>query len=420
MRNRRSTGPLLAAGLIGLLALFGLLTWANYRYTLANPGGNDFLVHWLGTRSFLIQGYSPYSDETALQIQNFAYGRPAKAGEHELRVAYPLYSVIFFFPFALFGDFTFARALWMTVLEISLALTALFSLRLTDWRPNIINLVVYLLFTLLWYHGGRPLINGNAVIIVGLLLVGALLAIRAKADELAGVLLGFATIKPQVVVLPILFILFYAAWNQRWRLIAWTIGTVVILSGAAAFLLPDWLLQNIREILRYPGYNPPGTPGTALAVWLPALGERLGWAFSAGVGIILIAEWVAARHADFRGFLWTTCLTIVLSPWIGIQTDPGNFVTLFPALTLCFALLDDRWRRWGWLFSLLTMFLLLGGLWWIFLNTLETVNGQPQQSPVMFFPLPAVVGILLLWVRWWAFHPPNLWFNLLYEKENPR
>jgi hypothetical protein len=240
---------------------------------------------------------------------------------------------------------------------------------------------------------------------------------RSGADELAGVLLGFATIKPQVVLLPILFVVFYAFFNHRWRLIAWTAGTVVILSGAAAFLLPDWIMQNIREVMRYPGYNPPGTPGAALAVWLPALGQRLGYAFSAGVGLLLLAEWIATRNADFKGFLWTACLTIVLSPWIGIQTDPGNFIVMLPALTMCFALLDDRWRRWGWLTSLGVMILLMGGLWWIFLKTLEMVNGQPQQSPVMFFPLPAVLGILLLWVRWWAFHPPNVWFNMLYEKE---
>ncbi len=99
---------------------------------------------------------------------------------------------------------------------------------------------------------------------------------RAEADELAGVLLGFATIKPQVVLLPILFVVFYALFNRRWRLVAWLGGTIVILSAAAAFLLPDWILQNIREVIYYPSYNPPGTPGAALAVWLPALGRPPG------------------------------------------------------------------------------------------------------------------------------------------------
>lgn len=420
MRNRRVTSILSAAAVIGILGLLVLLTWGNYRYASENPGGNDFLVHWVGTRNFLINGISPYSDETAQKIQTFAYGRPAQAGEHELRVAYPMYSFILFFPFALIGDYAFARALWMTILEVALFLMALFCVRLTDLKPNLLVLGLYFLFSLTWYHAVRPLINGNAVIIVALLLVSVLLSMRRQADELAGLLLAFSTIKPQVVLIFIVFILFYAVINRRWRLVAWFFGTLVILGAVAAFLLPDWILQNFREVIRYPGYNPPGTPGTAIAIWLPALGERLGWAISAAVGLTLLANWITARHADFRGFLWTACLTLTLSVWSGIQTDPGNFIVLFPALALILSLLNDRWRRWGWLISTAILMVLFGGIWWIFLNTVETVMGQPQQSPVMFFPLPLLLTILLFWVRWWAFHPPNVWFNMLFEQENPR
>ena len=209
-----------------------------------------------------------------------------------------------------------------------------------------------MLFAFFWYNAVRPLINGNAVIIVALLLVGAFWAIKEHADELAGVLLAFSTIKPQVVVLLLAFVVFYAAVNGRWRLIVWLVGTVVILSGAAMFLMPDWIQQNIHEVLRYPGYNPPGTPGAALAVWMPAIGQKIGYAFTAGVALTLLVEWIAARKADFKGFLWAASLTLVLSPWSGIQNDPGNFIVLFPAVTMIFALLDDRWRRSGWLFSL--------------------------------------------------------------------
>ncbi len=420
MRNRRSAGWLIGIGAVAFVGILVLLTWGNYRYTSQNPGGNDFLVHWEGTRSFLIDKISPYSDAAALRIQTLAYGRPAQAGEHELRVAYPLYSIILFFPFSLFGDYSFARALWMTLLELSVFFMSVISLRITGWRPNLFLLAMYFLFSFFWYQSVRPIINGNAVIVVALLITGAFWAIKAHEDDLAGILLGFATIKPQVVLLLLIFIAFYAAVNRRWRLIAWLVGTVVILSAFAAFFLPDWIMQNIQEILRYPGYNPPGTPGSALAVWMPAFGERLGYVFTAIVAILLLVEWISARHADFRGFLWTASLTLVLGTWSGIQTDPGNFIVMLPGLTMVFALLDDRWRRSGWFISVVLMLVLGAGLWWLFITTLTTVNNQPQQSPIMFFPLPAILAIMLLWVRWWAFHPPNMWFNMLYERENPK
>ena len=86
MVKHRSSFVLIGISLLSLLALIGL-TLANYRFAVQNPGGNDFLVHWVGTRALLVDGISPYSDETALRIQRMAYGRPAREGEHELRVA---------------------------------------------------------------------------------------------------------------------------------------------------------------------------------------------------------------------------------------------------------------------------------------------------------------------------------------------
>ncbi len=420
MKRRANTAWALGIGLVVVVGLLGLLTWGNLNYVKQNPGGNDFLVHWMGTRLFLVDNISPYSDQTALQIQTFAYGGPAQKGQHELRVAYPLYSIILFFPFAFFSDFSVARAVWMTVLEVGLVALSILSIRLANWKPNLVTLALFMLFSLVWYNAVRPLINGNAVILVALMIVGALLAIRSGADELAGVLLAFATIKPQVVLVFLVFIVFWAIFNRRWRLVAWLVGTVIILSAVAAFLMPDWILQNLREVVRYPGYNPPGTPGAALATWFPAMGERLGLGITAILLIILLFQWIIGRNADARGFIWIACLTLVASQWIGIQTDPGNFIVVFPALPFVFALIEERYRRSGWVISVILMLIIAVGLWWIFLRTVDYSAGQPQQSPIMFFPLPALLFLILYWVRWWAFHPGRVWFDLVFDRENPR
>jgi len=413
--NRDSILQLLLLILLALAAIAGL-TWGNYRYASQNPGGNDFLVHWVGTRAFFVDGISPYSDETALRIQEMAYGRAARPGEHELRVAYPLYSTIVFAPFALIKDFTLARAFWMTTLEIALALSALLAVRLVDWRPPIWMLAIYLLFTLLFYHSIRPLINGNAVILVTLGIILALQAIKNERDELAGLLLGLTTIKPQVVVLIILFVLLWGMAKKRWLLVGWLVGTVIVLSIAVGIIIPDWIMQNMREVIRYPAYNPAGTVGAAFATWWPAVGHRVGWVFSAILGVILLLEWVGAGRSGFRGFLWKACLTLVISQWIGIQTDPGNFIVLLLPLTLVFAMWEKRWRRGGSLLVFTSIAMLLVGIWMIFLSTVEYGN-QPLQSPVMFFPLPAFLLLGLYWVRWWAFKPPSLWVDLLQERE---
>lgn len=410
MRRHKRTLLLLVFLVIAGIGLLGLLTWGNYRFAKASPGGNDFLVHWMGTRSLVLEGLNPYSDDVALRIQNMAYGRPANSGEHELRVAYPLYSIIVFLPFALIGDFTLARALWMTALEVGLVLLTILSLRLARWPSSPILLILLLIFSLFWYHGLRPLINGNAVILVALMIAGAVLALRNGADELAGVLLAFSTIKPQVVVLVLAFVIFWAINNRRGRVIWWMVGTILLLAASAALLIPDWIVHNLREVIRYPAYNPPGSLQAAFKILWPAWGTRVGWALTGGMVLLLVIEWWNNRHAEERGFLWTISLTLVISQWIGIQTDPGNFIVLFPALALVLVLFIERWNTGGRVVNVILLLILFAGIWWIFLNTVA-YGSQPVQSPIMFIPLPAFLLLTLYWVRWWAVEPPTVWYD---------
>lgn len=376
----------------------------NFKYASENPGGTDFLVHWEGTRAFIFEGISPYSDTVALRIQTATYGRPARQGEHELRVAYPFYSELIFAPFALIDNYNLARAIWMTFLEIALLGITFFSLRLTNWQPELGVLTILLLFSLLWYHAMRALINGNVVIFVALLIVASLLAIREKQDGVAGLLLAYSTIKPHLVILLLVFVFIWAISRKRWKLILWTIGSEVLFIGLGMLFLPNWILQNIWEVLRYRSYNPPGTVADVFKEYFTGIGNQLIIGFVVVLAIVLIYEWVKAWKRDFNWFLWTASLTLVISQWIGIQTDPGNFIILFLPLILVLANINKRWPRSG-VWAIVTVLLLLFfGLWALFLQTLQYGN-QPQQSSIMFFPLPLCLFIGLYWVKWWATKP---------------
>jgi hypothetical protein len=406
--------------IIALLAITGILvvlTLGNYQYSKNSPGGTDFLVHWVGTREYFTEGLSPYSDQVALKIQQMVYGRAALPGEHELRVAYPFYSVILFFPFALISNFTLSRAIWMTILEIGLIGLTLISIQLTTWRPKNWMLIILLLFSLAWYHAMRALINGNVIILIALGIAAVFYAIKVKVDELAGVLLAVVTIKPQVVLLVVIFVLFWALFQKRYRIIGWFFITLVLLMVTSSLLIPDWIIQNVREILRYPGYNPPGTPASALATWFPAVGPRIGTIISLAALVIIFVEWWLARHEDFRHFLWTGCLTIVLSVWSGIQTDPGNFIIMVPAIILFFSILYERWPK----TSNIIVASILGGIfvliWLIFIFSLNN-SYQPIQNPVLFFPLPLLLFILLYWIRFWAIRPPKLFYDTFHQDED--
>jgi cell division protein FtsW (lipid II flippase) len=163
-------------------------------------------------------------------------------------------------------------------------------------------------------------------------------------------------------------------------------------------------LEFLREVFRYPEYNPPGTPASALATLLPGIGQRLGILISALSAIVLIIEWFLGRHSRGNKFIWVASLTLVLGQWVNIQTDPGNFIIMFPAIILVFRMVEDRWKNIGQWILIGYLSLLFFVPWLIFVRTID-FGYQPVQSPVLFFPVPIMIIVGLYWVRWWVENP---------------
>jgi hypothetical protein len=387
-----------------LIALVGL-TWANYVYALSNPGGNDFLSHWLGTRLFLMEGQSPYSEATSIAIQRFINEEQfANSVEDQVLFVYPFYSIYLFAPYSLIAEFDVARALMMTTMEISLILLVAASLSLARWKVGAIILAVLLIFALLWYHSVRPLVNGNVSILCALFIAASFLAIRAEQDGLAGFLLALSTIKPQMVILLVVFVLIWSASHQRWALVWSLLGSLALLIASTSLFIPNWIWQNLVQIFAYSSKITLSTPGTILVEWIPGVGKQLGWAITFLIAGFLVWEWRGAWGKDFHWFFWVACLTLVGTNFIGIPTSTVNYIALFPALILVLATLDRDWGLIGKILIGLSLVGLFFGLWWFFLITVNPVEQTTQQS-VMFFPLPIYLLVTLYWVRWWVLRP---------------
>ena len=178
---------------------------ANYQFSMSVPGGNDFLARWVGAHYWVVRGINPYDPEVSLASQEMIYGRPANPAEGEdvAHFVYPLPAMIFFAPLAPFS-YPVARAIWMTILEISLPILALIGIQLARWKPSRRMLLIVMVFSLVWYHGFRSVILGQFAVIEALLMTGALLAIQRRQDGVAGILLALSIAKPQMTVLLII------------------------------------------------------------------------------------------------------------------------------------------------------------------------------------------------------------------------
>jgi hypothetical protein len=391
--------------LIIIAALVGL-AWANYQYSLQNPGGNDFLARWMGARYWVMEGVSPYDEQVSLASQRVVYGHAAdiRKGEDKNHFVYPLYSMIFFAPFGPL-DYNLARALWMTLVEVSLFLLAIVSLRLVEWQVPVYKTVALIIFTLLWYHGVRTIILGQFAALNALLITLALLLILRKQDFAGGMLLALSTAKPQMVFLLVPFVFLWALSVRRRDVIGGLLVGMAVLIGASLALLPSWPLEWLRQLLDYPTYTPQtASPLSMIANSMPGISRQLGLFLHVFFVAYMLLEWVLAWGKDQQWFRWTALMTIVITNLVAYRTATTNFMMMLPALFLVFSLWEARWRNGGKIAVWVSLVVLGFGLWPLFLST---VQGNQEQA-IMYLPYPFFCLIGMLWVRWWAIHPPRV------------
>jgi hypothetical protein len=397
----RSLTTLTAILLICLaLAVLGGLVWANMQYIHAQPAEKDFLVPWLGMRTFLQYGDSPYSDPATQRAQILYYGRLAAAGQDPLALWLPFPVELLYFPIALVNDYVLARAIWTTFLEIALVALAFLSLRMTGWKPGRIFLPVILLFPLLWVYGVFSLESGNAAGFIALALVGFLLALRSERDELAGGLLILLVSSARFIGVLTFFILWWIMYQHRWRVLWGFMMGLAVLLGLAFLFLPGWFLPFLSGMLSHSIYTIGFSTTGIFASLSPVVGPRLAWVLAGILLLILFFEWGNTLAKDFKAFLWMVSLTVSVTPLLGIPMFPNDYLILIVPLMLMLALLGERqpWlKRWG---VPGMVILLLAGLWYLAF-ALTSANAYVTLINILILFLPVMLVLGLYWMRWW-------------------
>jgi hypothetical protein len=335
------------------------------------------------------------------------YGRAARQSEEQGYFLYPFYASFIYAPFSLIGNYILARALWMTVLELSLIGVLLISLSLCRWRPPAWIFILLVAFTLIWYHSVIAILDSHMLILCTLFLTLALLAIRAEHDVMGGFFISLTSVRPEASVLLMVFVLLWAMSQQRW-LLFWSIfASLGFMVAVTSLFIPDWMVQNFLQAYRYYTQTFSSTPGGLLTYWLPGVGRQLGWLLTLVLAGMLVWEWRVALRQGFRWFLWTTYLTLAATQLIGIRTSLESFIVLLPAFVLILGTWDQRWGKLGrWLVLLSIIALLVAG-WG--LSVIGARKGiPPALDPVLFLFTPIFIILGLYWVRWWAIHSPQL------------
>ena len=405
----REIGFILLALVIGVLVIYALAV-GNYYLANTLPDGGGFYLLRTGGRSFLLDRIEPYSASVPVSVQEQVYGSSAVRGEDLYILDIPFHLLIIFFPLALFPEASMARAFWMALSEIALAVFIYFSFRIMERKIPYIFIVLIAIASFMSFYAYRSFLEGSPAILLGLAYVGILLSLRVGLDELAGALMVLSAFQWEMGGPFLLFVTFWVVWEKRWQVFIGAGMLAFILLVVSFFLYPGWILPFLRaawnSLRAGIGYSVHDILGQ---LW-PQFGSTLGWVLTAILLVTLGSEWRAVRGADFNRFIWAICLTLAATPLLGYRVEMDQLIPLTMPIILTVVISRERWRKLGNGVAFLLLIFFFGLPWLIYTRGAPSGIGlQDDELLFLFWPVFTVIG--LYWVRWWMIRPPRTWVD---------
>ncbi|NLF50734.1 MAG: DUF2029 domain-containing protein [Leptolinea sp.] len=289
----------LAIGLIILIAL-GIVTGAIFFATRNNTLGSDFFIYYVAGRQITTGAGSPYDETVGEQSQMAILKHPAQEGEDQLRYVYPPYGLIPILPLAGL-PFPLAQAVWMAASIIGIPFSVLYGFR----KVSLWFLIsLFFLYPLTF---GLLLGNMNMPVMCILILLAGRIPELTKEKRLESIILGllmsWATIKPQFSAFFILFFLLVSLKNRNVTFIISFISGILGLIVFSFLLIHDWVTRWTGLLQRYPGYIGGQIPLTPLIERLPASWQLYAYVLLA-VSCFAISAWLLVKWWNKKLSMW--------------------------------------------------------------------------------------------------------------------
>jgi hypothetical protein len=385
------------------IVLFICLVIFNYWIGKKINEGNEFLFNWVAARNLLFNGVSPYAKETITSYLEIANSLLLGGQNNNYHFITPLFSLFFYFPLAYLSDFFLARSIWMAVIEITLFASGYFSFKVLNWNPSSKIRFIILGFSFLFYFSLINLKNGSSLILTNLFFILGLFFFNHEKYELSGVTIALATINIQIFLLPLIGIFICILRKKAWSFFIWYVITLFLLGVAGCLFIPDWLIQNIRQILNYPQDVNLQLPGEIIRNWIPAINPNI-----INILMLLFFSWLIFEWFYFfrrsTNYVWIICFTTVISLFLFIQNYIQGLIILF----LPFIYIINQWNnrniQIGYLFTILISTFFSIGL--VILASVSKSLFADENYPLLFYFIsPVFILINLYWVKWWGNKP---------------
>ena len=371
---------------------------------------DQFAIRWNAARSWMMEGWSPYSQETyqsALDLleSNNSLPNPREKG-HFLD---PAWFVYLFIPIS-FLPYPIAKAIWMMLIQLSLLASFYVAIKLSGIKLNGLEILLTCLLGALFY----PLVRANMTasmlpIFIFLTLLAIRLALQGRGNQ-AGLLLLFAIWINPVAIFAVLLLVIYLGSgrdNSLARILLIGFGFLMI---TTLILFPGWLQQWFTNLLRLdPGLSWPNTPLMGVARAFPGAYGQIAVGLHLAAFIMLLVEWYGLGQRSERAVQWKLMLTLTVSYFFNLYSEGAVLLMLMPAFFMVFKYLQEKWPVSGKILYWIS-FIVIGFFSWQLVS--DPLYGFPKEHTSILLLVPLFVFLGLQWFRWWAVASPKALIDL--------
>ncbi len=385
-----------------IAAIFIALILANRFLVVKIADRGQFLVALTRTREAFWGKTSVYTAEIAPSVKDLK-----TIGLNHLTIEtfnYPLYMLLFYFPFSLIKDFDWSLALWLAVNQVACYFILSVSLRILN--RSLSEKYRIIATAVMWtvYFMTANILKTDLAIIQILLLVLVYQKIRDNEYIFAGILLGLAFTNPYDLFIPMAILVALNFYNDRGLVNGWLLISTVLL--ALVFFVFDtrWILEMVKALFLKPTLYPFISFRQYLNGVYPNINTSLVELIPLAVYIWIVIEWLRTPKENYLQEFWILALGFTLAPLLNMWNSPYSLAGFVFVFIYTIALWYERATPKFRMFSAGIYALVLIGL--PVLKVLLDRSLLSNQTMIVYNLIVVVILLLnLYWVRLWVMNP---------------
>jgi len=389
-----------------LIILFMVgMTFLNVRIDQATDLEDHFASRWTAASSWMKEGWSPYSEETHLATIELLDSTGDRPDERNLdQFLDPAWYVFFFIPIS-FVPYGIAKAIWMTLSQLSVVVSIYLAIHLSGLKMRPVEIVLASLLGALFYPFVRAGLSASmAPVFVMFTLLAIKLAFEMQGNQ-AGFFLLLAFWMNPIALFITVFLMIYLGGKRDSSLLKLFLIGLAFLLVITLILFPGWIPDWFANIIQLnPDLTWLDTPWMGFSRSFPGASNQISIGLHLASFIMLLVEWYGLSGKNERTIQWKLMLTLTLSYFFNLFSEGSAFLLVLPALFTVMKYLCEKWPLSGKIIHWVS-FLSVGIFSWRLV--LDPLEKFPREHAAILILVPFLVFIGLQWFRWWATASPK-------------